>query len=57
VIDRELGTVIVVDGQNTWEAPETVVPKVKQLKGDEWKSEWTVRKHSWCFFILTGRAS
>ena len=43
--------------QNTWGAPKTVVPEVKQVKGAEWKGEWTVRKHSWCFFILTGRAS
>ena len=45
-----------VDFQNTWENAENVVPTVTKISAGDWKEEWTVRKHSWCFFILEGKA-
>ena len=37
-------------GQNTFEHPTQVVPKVHKIAGDQWQGSYTVRKHSWTFF-------
>lgn len=45
------------DLQNTWGYPETVRPEIKKLSGPDWiaaGSQWTLRKHSWVFFIFEG---
>ncbi len=44
--------------QNTFDKPKTVVPEVSKLSADEWskKGKWTVRKHSWSFFVFEGTA-
>ncbi len=44
---------------NTWEKPEAVVPKIEKLERGAWenKSKFTVRKHSWAFFIFDGKVT
>lgn len=45
-------------GQNTFERPETVVPKVKKISKDDLvKGKTIVRKHSWSFLIIEGKSS
>ncbi|KAG7527823.1 hypothetical protein FFLO_06566 [Filobasidium floriforme] len=39
---------------NTFEKPNEVVPTVEKLEGKQWKGTYTVKKHSWSFFIFEG---
>jgi alpha-N-arabinofuranosidase len=43
-------------GQNSFENPDNVAPKVRKLgKDDLVKGKTTVKKHSWSFFIIDGQ--
>ncbi|EPQ31923.1 uncharacterized protein PFL1_00122 [Pseudozyma flocculosa PF-1] len=45
-----------LSAKNTFDKPDTVRPEVTTKTGDEWaqQASWTVRKHSWSFFIFQG---
>ncbi|WVQ82791.1 hypothetical protein IAT38_004923 [Cryptococcus sp. DSM 104549] len=46
-----------LEATNTFDEPENVVPAVSTLDQRAWEkrgSKWTVRKHSWVFFIFDG---
>ena len=46
------------DYQNTFEKPDTVVPKTRKLgKDDLVKGKTTVKKHSWSFFVIEGKVA
>ena len=46
--------------QNSFDHPDELKPSVRTMTGEELEKalpSMTVRKHSWCFFILDGKPS